>query len=76
MQQNSNIIFSMKLKAYRDKLERDKTQLISQVINLFHNEKWIEMTEIGIKLSQIDFALKTMRECFKEEFDYKFEMEE
>ncbi len=75
MREICNKITIMKLKAYIDKLEKDKLILMQQLINKYHNELWHDVNECTLRLSEINFALNGLREIFKEELEYKYEME-
>ena len=65
----------MKLKATIEKLEKEKTNLMSQLINKYHNELWHDIIECAVRLSEIDFTLTEVKQTFKEELEYKFENE-
>lgn len=75
MDENCNRIWIMKAKALIQRLEKEKTTLMGQLINKYHNEEWNDVSECSLKLSEIAFAIKVIKETFKEELEYRYEME-
>lgn len=75
MAESCTTIIVMKSKALVQKLEKEKTNLMGQLINKYHNELWHDIIECAVRLAEIDFTLTEVKQTFKEELEYKFENE-